>query len=206
MKYVIGIIVLVLVTIAGYFAWTTFSVPALPEEQASPQPIDEAKNTYATSTFTIQYPSTYDVDEAYTYDAFAGKPIAGVKFLVPESLAAETNLSAFDTGVSVEWLPRAQKCTGDIYVLPNVPAIEMTVGSTTYSVATTSEAGAGNRYEEMVYAVKDSKPCTAVRYLLHYSAIENFPQEEGTEQVREFDKASLLRAFDAIRDSLQLSQ
>src|SRR5207247_320003 len=107
-----------------------------------------------------------------------------------------------DTYISVEWLPRAKKCTGDIYVADNVRAETMSSASTTYSVATTSGAGAGNFYEEIVFAISDSKPCTAVRYRIHSSNISNY--DPGT--VREFDRAVLLRQFDEIRDSLVLSQ
>lgn len=199
-KYFIGAIVIILIGITGYYAWQNFgnAAPApTPTPQAPPTSI------YATSTFSIAYPSTYSLDDTYTYDQFEGKPIAGVKFTVPASSAEGTNLSS-DTGVSVEWLPRARRCTGDIYIVPNVKAIELTVGSTTYSVATTTGAAAGNIYEEQVYAVKGSSPCTAVRYFIHSGNIMNYPQEGEEGAVREFDRAALEREFDSIRDALVL--
>src|SRR3989344_4797153 len=194
LKYLIGVVVVAIVATAGYYVWQFYGAATPPQIPTSEIP---TTNTYATSTFSITYPSTYAVNDSYTYDQFEGKPIAGVKFMIPEVLASGTNLSSFDTGVSVEWLPRAIHCTGGIYIVPNVKAFELTVGSTTVSVATTTGAAAGNRYEEQVYAVKDSKPCTAVRYFIHSTNIGNYPQE-GEGSVREFDRAALVRSFDEI--------
>jgi hypothetical protein len=203
LKYLIGVVILAIVATAGYYAWEAFGRPT--SSPPSPEPELPTTSTYATSTFLIVYSSAYTVDDTYTYDAFEGKPIAGVKFTIPEMLASGTNLSFLDTGVSVEWLPRAQKCTGDIYVVPNVKAIDLTIGSTTYSVATTTGAAAGNMYEEQVYAIKNSQPCTAIRYFIHFGNIGNYPQEsEGS--VSEFDRAALTREFDTIRNSLILRQ
>lgn len=160
--------------------------------------------TYATSTFSITYPSDYVMNDTYAYTAFEGKPISGVKFSVPASVLEGTNLSN-DSGVSVESLPRAQNCTADIYLLADVKASAMMMGSTTYSVATTSDAGAGNVYEETVYAIAGSKPCVAVRYFIHSMNIGNFPTEGEEGSVREFDRAALIRQFDSIRDALVLN-
>lgn len=200
-KYVIGAVVIILIAISGYYAWQAFGTAAPP----SPSPEETPSiSTYATSTFSITYPSTYAVDDAYAYDQFEGKPIAGVKFTIPEALASGTNLSP-NSYLSVEWLPRAKNCTGDIYIPANVKAVELYMGTTTYSFATTSGAAAGNIYEEHVYAIKGSSPCTAARYYIHSGNIMNYPQE-GEGSVREFDRANLLRKFDAIRDSLMLNQ
>ncbi|MBI2611042.1 hypothetical protein HYW60_03880 [Candidatus Kaiserbacteria bacterium] len=197
-KYVIGAIVIILIALSGYYAWQAFGTAALPSPTPSAVP---TMSTYATSTFSIQYPSNFTLDESYTYDQFEGKPIAGVSFTIPASAAEGTNLSS-NTYIAVEWLPRAKNCTGDIYIVPNVKAFELTVGTTTYSVATTTGAAAGNIYEEQVYALIGSKPCTAVRYLLHSTNIGNY--EPGT--VQEFDRTTLLESFNEVRDSLILSQ
>lgn len=166
-------------------------------------PGEEVRSTYTSSTMGVsfKYPKSYTLDQQYQYLGFPSKPISGVKVIIPETVATGTNLSMQDTGVSVEQLPRAITCSGDIYVVPNVRATTITENGVTYSVATTSEAAVGNRYEEMVYAIAGSKPCTAVRYFIHYSAIENFP--DGS--VREFDRTALLAEFDKIRASLTLA-
>lgn len=186
----------------GYFALQSLG-GGFPSGKSTTEtePVLPTLLTYASSTFSIKYPSDFLVDEAYAYDQFEGKPIAGVSFTIPTSRVEGTNLSA-DTYLSVESLPRAKRCTGDIYIPANVKATSLLVGSTTYSVATSTGAAAGNIYEEHVYAVEGSKPCTAVRYLVHSTNIANY--DPGT--VSEFDRPALLNAFDAIRDSLVLSQ
>lgn len=166
-------------------------------------PGQEARSTYASSTMgiTFKYPKSFRIDPAYQYTGFPKKPILGVKALVPDTMATGTNLSSFDTGLSVEQLPRAINCTGDIFIEDDVKASTVQENGVTYSVASTSGAGAGNRYEETVYAMAGSKPCTAIRYFIHYAAIENF----GPGVVHEFDRAGLIAAFDNIRGSVQLS-
>lgn len=202
MKYLVGGIVFVLVALGAYYAWDMFG--ATPTPTPPPPPPAPTTSTYATTTFSISYPSTYTVNDSYSYNAFEGKPVSGVKFSVPSSMTEGTNLSS-DSGISVEWLPRAQNCTADIYLLADVKASAMMMGSTTYSVATSTDAGAGNLYEEAVYAIAGSKPCTAVRYFIHSMNIGNFPAEGEAGAVREFDRAALLRQFDSIRDALVLT-
>ncbi|HVV38965.1 MAG TPA: MliC family protein [Candidatus Paceibacterota bacterium] len=159
-------------------------------------------STAASSTpgFTVKYPKTFSLNSAYVNETFPKKPISGIKLTVPETMATGTNLSS-DTGLSVEWLPNARNCTGDIFVAENVKAQKVTENGVSYSVATTSGAGAGNLYEETVYAISGSKPCTAVRYFVHSGNIGNYPA--GT--VTEFDRAGLMAQFDKIRQSLTLS-
>lgn len=164
----------------------------------------ETTSVYASTTlgYSISYPQGYMVNEAYAYDQFGPKKLVkGVSFTIPAAMATGTNLSA-DTHVSVEELPRAKNCTADIFIPANVKAAALTDGTTQYSVASTSGAGAGNFYEETVYALTGSKPCTAVRYYVHSTNIGNYPQGAVTE----YDKASLLSAFDTIRRSLVLSR
>ncbi|TSC85587.1 MAG: hypothetical protein G01um10148_973 [Parcubacteria group bacterium Gr01-1014_8] len=206
-KILIAGVVVVLVAIAGLFLWQTYlkkpeAAPVtLPEEVKPVQTTD----TYASSTLgiSITYPKGYTVNEAYAYDQVSPtKLIHGVKFVVPETAFAGTNLSVSDTGVSIEWLPRAKKCTGDIYLPGNVVALSFADGGTAYSVATSSGAAAGNFYEEKVYAIASSSPCTAVRYFLHSSNIGNY----ATGTAHEFDRAALLSDFDKIRQSLKISR
>lgn len=161
----------------------------------------EARAAYASSTLGIsfKYPRSFAVSE-YQYLGFPQKPINGVKVQIPLTMATGTNLSS-DTYVSVEQLPRAVNCTGDIFIVDNVRASEIIESGVEYSVATTSGAGAGNLYEEIVYALAGSKPCTGVRYYIHSTNIGNY--EPGA--VREFDRAALLAEFDAVRSSLRLS-
>jgi hypothetical protein len=200
-KYIIGAIVVIILLAAGVYIWHKGSITPPVVVTPPPPPAAPVTHTYATSTFSLIYPDGYTVDEKYAYQGVPKKPIPGVKFTIPGTMATGTNLSV-DSGVSVESLPHAKACTGDIYTYQNVNAHDLTVGSTTWSVATTSDAGAGNFYEEYIYADKNSKPCIAVRYYVHSTNIDNYPS--GT--VTAFDRAALLRSFDSIRDSLTLTK
>lgn len=200
--FLIGIFVLALIGVAGYFGWQYFQNQPAPQEPAPQQPpVVDTTRTYASTTLglSLEYPNDYTADESYTNTSVSPtKPIMGVKFTIPASMATGTNLSA-DSGISIEWLPRARLCTGDIYLAANVKSAVVTEG-VTYSVASSTEAAAGNRYEEVVYAIASSTPCTAFRYFIHSTNIDNYPA--GT--VREFDRAALIRQFDDIRRSLMI--
>lgn len=196
-KYVIGIIIIIILAASG--AYLLSRGKTAPQNNA-PVVQQAATSTYATTTFSVVYPADFMVDEAYAYQGVPNKPVPGVKFVIPGTMATGTNLSS-DSGVSIESLPRAKKCTGDIYFYDNVRAESVNINGVVYSVASTTGAGAGNVYEETVYALSGSSPCTAVRYFIHYGNIGNY--EPGA--VREFDRTALLAEFDKIRDSLKLN-
>lgn len=200
--YVVGAMALILVAAGGYYFLKGDSMAPETAQDFQNAPIAVATSTYATTSYSIIYPSNFIADPSYANTSVnVKKPIAGVKFTIPLATATGTNLSA-DSYVSVEQLPRAKNCTADIYLAANVTATTETMSGVTYSVAASTEGAAGNRYEEMVYARVGSEPCTAVRYMIHSTAIENYPA--GT--VREFDRAALIVEFDKIRDSLSLTQ
>ncbi len=173
--------------------------PKAPVVATSTDPL-ASWQSYATTTYSVKYPPAYAANAAYAYDQFGqAKLIHGVSFTIPAVVATGTNLSA-DTRISVEQLPRAKVCSGDIYLKDDVQAVLVSEGGVEYSVASTSGAGAGNRYEEVVYAIASSSPCTAVRYFIHSTSIENYPA--GT--VREFNRSALISEFNQIRDSLEV--
>lgn len=199
LKYVFGIVALIVLIASGFYFFKMMSeIQDIPSNTEPPAQLPTGTSTYATSSFSVVYPNSFTMDEAYQYTGFAGKPISGVKFFVPTTMATGTNLSA-DSGVSIEWLPRANTCSADIYMLQNVRATTVVDGGVTYSLATSTEAAAGNLYEEYVYAFPGSSPCTAVRYFIHSTQIANYP--EGT--VREFNRSLLIGEFDAIRRAIQ---
>jgi len=208
-KIAVFIAAVILIVIVGVLGWQfkgslkSLLSPApatqTPTEATTTTPVATV-NTYASSTlgFSLQYAPGYTLNESYAYDQFGPKKlIHGVSLTIPATMATGTNLAS-DTRLSVEQLPHAKSCTGDIFLPSNVKATSVTINTINYSVASSSGAGAGNRYEEIVYAFKDSKPCTAVRYFIHYGAIENYPAGA----VKEFDRSALLSDFDKIRNSI----
>ena len=159
--------------------------------------------TLPTPVATAPSNSDYSVDPNYEYtEQGPGKSIPGVKFTIPTSEATGTNLAS-DSYVSVEHLPAGAACNAAAFLSdPNAKSQTAREGVLSYSVASSTDAAVGNRYEEWVYARQDSSPCIAVRYYIHYAAIENFPAGA----VKEFDKAALLQEFDQIRRTLALGK
>lgn len=154
------------------------------------------------NNFTLRYPADYTFDNSYTYQNLGPEiSIRGVKFQIPEELSNDTNLSK-DSYISVERRNGTQSCSAKDFLTlaPEIKSNIVEDGDFTYSFATSSDAGAGNRYEEYIYALADHNPCLAVRYFIHYSAIENY--DKGT--VTEFDKSALIKQFDLIRKSMTL--
>lgn len=199
---IIGVIILLVVAGGGYLAWKALSGGAAPEETPAPlpeQPLVQ-DTAYASSTmkFSLRYPQGFTLQEPYAYTRVSPtKPINGVKFLVPTALAQGTNLAP-DSGVSVEELPRANLCTGDIFLKANVKAQPVT-GVVSFSVATSSEKAGADTFEEAVFAVTGSKPCIAMRYFLHTTSATGTASTTPA-----YDRAAVLAAFDSIRNSLSI--
>ena len=151
--------------------------------------------------FSVRYPLNYLINTSYKYLALGpGKDISGVKFTIPASLANGTNLSSFDTGVSIETIPAVKDCNASLFVGDNTNIKTINDNGIDYSFVSTSEGAAGNRYEEQVWAILGTNPCIAVRYFIHSSSIENYPKGK----VKEFDRTSLIKQFDEIRKSLTI--
>jgi membrane-bound inhibitor of C-type lysozyme len=174
---------------------------------AQPQGSDLTQ-TYVDSTvgFSIRYPQTFTADNTYKYQEMGpGKDISGVKFTIPSSMATGTNLSN-DSYISVESLPGVtdEECSAGMFLDPGVAGKTQTItdNGTTYSFASSTDAGAGNRYEESVYVLPSTNPCIAVRYYIHYGAIENYPAGSTTA----FSESAIHNEFDAIRDTLTVNQ
>ncbi len=155
--------------------------------------------------FSIRYPAEYTVNPNFQYQELGpGREIGGVSFTIPTSTAAGTNLAP-DSYVSVEEIPQTQECTADLFLPPNsqtgvVGVTTTTDGGVIYSVASSTGAGAGNRYEEVAYAIPGTNPCIAVHYFIHYGVLENYPSGA----VQAFNEPALLDQFNAIRRTLTL--
>lgn len=146
---------------------------------------------------------TYVINDAYYYRGIIGdKKISGVSFNIPVSIATGTNLSS-DTYISVEQISSIQNCTpASFFDNKNILNLSSNEQGVKYSMASLTSSKAGNEYEEIVYTLAGTNPCTAVRYFIHYTAIGNYAP--GT--VKEFNKAALLAEFDQIRHSLVVAQ
>jgi membrane-bound inhibitor of C-type lysozyme len=155
--------------------------------------------------FSIRLPSDYTADAKYMYQVDPQHVIYGVKFTIPKSLATGTNLSS-DSYISVEQIPNtktnSQACDASLFLDGGNQVTTKTEDGVTYSVSSAQNAGAGNRYEETVYAIPGTSPCIAARYLIHYGVYQNYPPET----TKEFNKEALTKTFDEIRQTLVVNQ
>lgn len=161
--------------------------------------------TDSSGDFSVRYPADYTLNAAYKYDGLGpDKTIGGIKLTIASTTAEGTNLSSYDTGVSIEKISDVKNCSASLFLYPDerLKVSTTTDGNVTYSVASTTGVGLGNYYEETVFAVADTNPCVAVRYLVHSTNIQNY--EPGA--VKEFDRAALFSTLDKIRRSLVIGQ
>ena len=143
----------------------------------------------------------YVRDTTHIYTVTPNRDIHGTKYSIPSSLTEGTNL-AHDTYVSYEELPGATDCTPSQFLAMVDDSKEVTDDGVSYLVGHALGAGAGNRYDETIFVFKDYKPCTAIRYFIHYGAIENYPPGA----VQAFDSVKLSHSLDAIRRTLAKSR
>ena len=197
-----GIIVLIVVAIIALLIIVTMHKPITTTTPPviTPPVTDGLSQTYnnATLGFSLRYPAGFTINDKYSYQELGpGKDIYGVKFTIPALTAMGTNLGS-DSYISVEELPQAKTCNASSFLDQGAKITNVTDNGTEYSMGTSNGAGAGNRYDETVYALTGTNPCIAVRYFIHYSVIDNYPP--GT--VKAFDEATLKSQFDAIRRTL----
>lgn len=147
--------------------------------------------------FTITLPKKYSINENYSY--ISNYLIKGISFKVDDSDYSGTNLSK-DSYISVEKIDNTNiSCSVDTFLNNHSePVVFEELNNHIYSIATSSEAAAGNRYDQKIFVTPVVDGCIAVRYFIHYSAFENYP--EGA--IKEFNVQALLNKFDSIRKSL----
>ena len=74
---------------------------------------------------------------------------------------------------------------------------QVSINGYTFTEASFTEGAAGNRYEQIAYRTVAQDKCFEVIYLIHSTAIGNYPA--GT--VKEFDRTDLLARFEAVLNS-----
>ncbi len=152
--------------------------------------------------FTINLPEDFVVDEDYRYESTPQKSFPGVRFKIPKNLYKGTNLSE-DSYISVEFAQAvADACIAQIFLDSSELRGFADAGKHRYTVAYSLGAGAGNRYEETVYATPVEGGCLGIRYFVHYGVFENYPAGS----IKEFDPKAITGIFDAIRTSIEIGK
>jgi hypothetical protein len=172
-------------------------------------PVTSTTTVYSDAALgvSLTLPKTYTIDATQVYQVENSEgAISGVTFVIPESMATGTNLS-LDTAISVMKVnlnSTSTVCSPYTFISKNSsgPITTLTRDQIVYMSASSTQAGAGNRFEETVYSTLRGLSCYGIRYFVHYGVYENYPM--GT--ITRFDMGALLSAFDTIRDSLVLRE
>lgn len=152
---------------------------------------------YQGDGFRTAFSPGWTVDPHFTRDT--SPPIHGVSFTVPASMVTGTNLGS-DTRLSVEHV--SGPCSASRFLDNAEDQHNVTDDRRIYSVATAGDAGAGNRYEDTVYAFADGDVCYGLHEFIHYAAIENF--DPGA--VKPFDRAAIDQAFATLRHAFTITK
>lgn len=202
-------IVLLAAIVAVAWAVSSYHGSSAPEDQATttttPVPVatqpgaDWKTFTNAANGFSVRYPQGWTAKGAFTYDALGpGKEIPGFAFAVPASTTAGTNLSN-DSYLSVEILA-GRECTAASFLDQTMETATVTENGHTWSTAKGGGAGAGNLYDETVYATSANGRCYGLRQFLHSSNIYNY---DPSSDIREFDRAALDETYAQFRATFQ---
>lgn len=150
--------------------------------------------------FKINTPEDFKIDENYRYLLPGNKYLEGVKFSVPERFFKGTNLSS-ETYISVEKISNPlSACSMDEFSgYHELTGIEK-VGKLSFSKAISISAGVGNRYDETILVTKVEDGCLGIRFFIHYTVIENYP--EGS--VKEYDDKLLRETFSDIFKTIEI--
>ena len=128
---------------------------------AAPPTVPAGWQTYTNVTlgYVISYPADWRVDPKYIYAGFGpDHNIEGVAFEIPPAMAKGTNLSSNLTNVSVESRAGSGACDARRFIPDPEDMHTLNQFGRIWSVATTSDAGAGNFYDITVFVLKDSSP------------------------------------------------
>ncbi len=165
-------------------------------------------NTYVDpgKTFSFSYPKEFSFsggDGSYNQDWRVNTTTLGLLFTVvriPKSFMPSTNFSEakFTVGTSAD--PDAVK---NCLVADNgsvAKAGKVTIGNTSFTEITLSDAGAGNFYETTSYRAVKNNQCYAVEYTIHSTNIGNYSPDQG---IKEFDKTKITSILEGIVQSFK---
>lgn len=140
--------------------------------------------------YVIDYPAGWTVEEnaPLSTDQYE---VRGTAIIMPASAFSGTTLSETQMHIAT---PKA--CPAQPY-----DARERTLGENIWKESTWSGVGAGNLYQgSLLTLLRDRKQCYAVTYYFHSC---NLGPDCGPGRDKPFDKAALLKTFDAVLGTLR---
>jgi hypothetical protein len=209
MKWLFGIIIVIILVIAGWFVWSNVSNSGAMQPSTTPTSTVVAdiipnipNQTYTDSqlSFSIDYPSTAIATSSFSTDYLPVTQAPLVAFELPQSMFQGTNLVEAGVYVGASSSPIAI----DNCAIPSEENNETQASSTTlngqdFNVFTSSGVGAGNLYQETIYRAIQNGWCLEIAELLHSGNIGNYPA--GT--VTQFDQEEFSGILNGIVQSYQ---
>src|SRR6185436_14483933 len=139
--------------------------------------------TSITHGFSIKYPKEYTVNSDYIYEEnVPGMSIPGVSFAIPTEKYAGTNF--VDGYISTEIIRNPSSCKAEGFLdAENKIVGTKTINNMEFSTAEGTGVGAGQYYNETIYATLHGTACFGFRLFLHTGNITMY--DPGT--VIQFD-------------------
>ncbi len=195
-------LVIILAIFVTSIIWIAFSDQPDKDAASIPDVVEVRDGISYTNTdlgFEIELPQGFTYNEAYINQTLGpGREIHGVEFRIPASLSTGTNLSS-DSHMAVERLSNST-CEPETFLLDPRNTETIKLGENTFVFAQSSDAGASNYYEDMVYITSKGEYCYALRYFIHSTSIGVY--DPGT--VLEFDRTGLLANFNKIATTFKI--
>jgi membrane-bound inhibitor of C-type lysozyme len=161
-------------------------------------------------TFTFTYPDTVTVsggEIGYTDSWMTNATSSGIllaKALLSNTTAPKTNFSNATLTVGTSANPTAVSTCLTHNPSGGAPAAPTTktINGVTFTVLTSSDAGAGNRYDTTSYRVVRNNQCYVVEYTIHSTNIQNYDESQG---IKEFDRNAVASVLENIIASFEFT-
>ncbi len=203
------LLVIVVAALAGgtFYAGRQSVPPPAPVATTTPNPYADtaAWQTYANSDvgFSIAYPLDFATDEGegtttdWRVNASTTKGREPFVLSIPKAFEPQTNFAdaKLTIGESDDDAAVAYCLVPDPSGAPAAATTTKTIGATTFTVFTMSDAGAGNRYETTSYRTIRAGACYAIEYTIHSTELANYP---ASYHLSPFDEAKVKDVLDRI--------
>ena|SRR5581483_6583581 len=204
MKWIFGILIIIVLIGAGLYFSTTSNNPATSQPATTPQIITGVDNKTYTDPhlhFTMLYPATAAASDVNYTGYLPLTQNAVVSFTLPKDMFKGTNLGEAGVYIGATTSQKAlQSCTNALVDFGEKAAGTQQINGTTFNVFTSTGVGAGNIYDETDYRTVQNGTCIEVVELLHSGNIGNYPP--GT--TKEFDHPTFKGYLDGMVNTLHL--
>ncbi|HVW71557.1 MAG TPA: hypothetical protein VHB93_00180 [Candidatus Paceibacterota bacterium] len=169
-----------------------------------PQQDTSSWQVFGTALFTIRYPQIFtnnavESNDEWRSGANGDAGTLDLSIMLPKSYMPGTNFSdaKLTVGHSASAAPVSNCLKPDPSGGPSSSMTTRLINGVSFTVFTSSDAGAGNLYDTTSYRTMHNNTCIAVEYTIHYTQIANYPP--GT--VTQFDESKVAAMLDSVVDT-----